>query len=670
MHRSPTAPSVPAPPAELRVHILGPLRVTVDGADVEVGPPQQQAVLCALLARAGRPVSARALVQAVWGADAPALAVGALRTHVSQLRRLLEPTRAPRSPARLLVSAASGYALMLEPETVDLAGFDRCLREAEACRRAGRPRHARLLLVDALALWRGEPLAGIPGPEADSRRTRLGERRLAAIEARWEVELESGELDAAITGLSRAVQEHPLRERLPELLMTALYRSGRQAEALDVYARIRRALSAELSVDPGPELARLQRRILVGRAPEAWRGEAWRGEAWQQAAGQREAGQREAWHPQAGQRTGTAPAGPVPPQVRPVLPAAPPQVLPPIRVQRLPPAVPDFVGREEAVTRLSEDIAVGRSVTIGAISGMSGVGKTALALQVAHRLRAHFPDGVFFVDLFGHSTRPVEPGLVLRRLLRALGEDDHRIPEDDTERAALYRSLLADRRLLIVLDNARDPARIRDLLPGGPGCAVLVTSRTRLFGLPGATSVDLRPLTAAQARSLLVRLIGEPRVRAEEQAAARLIHACGYLPLAVRVVGARLAARLGQPIARTTAELVDEERRLADLSLGSQAVLTTFRLGIRLLDAEHGRAFQLLSLPDAAELTLAAAASLLDRTERDAENLCEALVDLSLLESPSPGRYRFHDLLRIFARQTAAEALPGTQRDAALARLS
>ncbi|GAA3029737.1 hypothetical protein GCM10020000_03000 [Streptomyces olivoverticillatus] len=228
---------------------------------------------------------------------------------------------------------------------------------------------------------------------------------------------------------------------------------------------------------------------------------------------------------------------------------------------------------------------------------------------------------------------------------------------------------MADRRVFVVLDNARDLGQVRDLLPGGPGCGVLVTSRTRLAGLPGATLVDLRELTEHEASALLVRLIGERRVRAEEEAARQLLDDCGRLPLAIRIVAARLAARPAASIAQTARALADERRRLAELSGDTDDVETTFRLGTDLLDTEQLRAFRLLALPEVPELTRAAAAALLDCTERQAEDLCEALVDLSLLESVAPGRYRYHDLLRLYARKTAAEEIPADERDGALLRL-
>ncbi|MFF4606478.1 BTAD domain-containing putative transcriptional regulator [Streptomyces sp. NPDC001339] len=600
------------PRPQLSFRVLGPVQTVTDGAETDIRPPLCAAVLAALLLRQGRPGSASALIEDVWGDAAPPHALGALRTHVSRLRRMLEPGRAARTPARILVSHGEGYALRLEPGALDLAEFDRLTDAAERARSAGRPQEARSLLDAALQLWRGEPLSGVPGPYAAAQRARLTERRLAAVEARWEAELQLDGHAAAISPLQALADDHPLRERTQELLMTALYEAGRQAEALEVHARARRALRAAGAV-PGPRLERIHRRILTGAAAPATAGG--------------------------------------------------------LTALRVPPGTADFTGREDTIHHLRTALDHGRVVAVSAVSGMGGVGKTALAVHVAHGLSTRFPDGQLFVDLRGTDALPADPAQVLGDFLRALGVVPGRIPALPAERAALYRSLMADRRVFVLLDNARDLDQVRDLLPGGPGCGVLVTSRTRLAGLPGATLVDLRELTEHEALALLVRLIGERRVQAEEEAARQLLDDCGRLPLAIRIVAARLAARPAASLAQTARALADERQRLAELSGDTDDVETTFRLGTDLLDAEQLRAFRLLALPEVPELTRAAAAVLLDRTERQTEDLCETLVDLSLLESVGPGRYRYHDLLRLYARKTAAEEIPADECDDALLRL-
>lgn len=608
--------------AACRFTVLGPLRVHDGSAEVPVGTPQLQAVLTVLLLRARTPVSTRELITAVWGDEAPPGALGSLRTHAFTLRRLLEPGRAPRATARTLLTTGDGYTLSVAPEDIDLTVFELRTAEAGRARAAGRPERARSLLVSALDLWRGKPLAGVPGPYAEAQRTRLEELHLSAVEARWEAEIALGGHDNALGPLRALAAEHPWRERIHELLMTALHHAGRQADALDVHAHVRRTLAEELGIRPGPGLDRLQQRILTA------------------APGRQESDAT-------GLRAPARSGGPA----------------------QLPQDTTDFTGRNDEADRLCTALESGRIVALSAISGMGGIGKTALAVHVAHRMRHRFPDGQLYADLRGTDPRPAEPMEVLGRFLRVLGVRAGHLPVLPGERAALYRSLLATRQVLVLLDNARDLTQVRDLLPGAPGSAVLLTSRSRLAGLTGATLVDLRPMAQAEALELLTRIVGAQRVSAEPEAAAEVLDACGHLPLALRIVASRLVARPDHTLAGTAALLADERRRLGAFRAEDAAVETTFRLGMELLDAEHLRAFRLLALPEVPELSVPAAAALLAWPEREAEELCESLVDLSLLESVAPGRYRYHDLLRLFARQTAVAEVPDHERTAALTRL-
>ncbi|MFI1104375.1 AfsR/SARP family transcriptional regulator [Streptomyces melanogenes] len=612
----------PGRTAACRFTLLGPLRVHEGPAEVRVGAPQTQAVLATLLLRARTPVPTPELIAAVWGDEAPPGALGSLHTQVSTLRRLLEPGRAPRAAARTLLTTGDAYTLSVAPEDVDLTVFE--LRTADARRAwaAARPEQARSLFVSALDLWRGMPLAGVPGPYAEAQRTRLEELRLSAVEARWEAEIVLGGHDKAVGPLRVLAAEHPWRERVHELLMTALHHCGRRADALDVHAHVRRVLAEELGTRPGPGLDRLQQKILTAR-PERQTGDAVRLRVPDRSYGS----------------------------------------------AQLPQDIADFTGRDDEVDRLCATLEKGGIVALSAISGMGGIGKTALAVRVAQRMRHRFPDGRLYADLRGTDPRPAEPMEVLGRFLCALGVHAGHLPTLLEERAALYRSLLATRQVLVVLDNARDPAQVRELLPGAPGSAVLVTSRSRLAGLTGATLVDLRPMTRTEALELLTRIVGDQSVSAEPEAAAEVLTACGHLPLAIRVVASRLNARPDHTLAETAALLTDERRRLGAFRSEDTAVETTFRLGMDLLDAEHVRAFALLALPETPELSVPVAAALLARPEREAEELCEALVDLSLLESVAPGRYRYHDLLRLFARQTACADMPDHERTAALTRL-
>ncbi|MFH8221559.1 BTAD domain-containing putative transcriptional regulator [Streptomyces sp. NPDC018057] len=605
-------------PAALRFCVLGPVRAWRGEEALPTGSPQQRALLAALLLREGRTATAAELIDALWGEEPPSQALAALRTYASRLRKVLDPG--------VLVSESGGYAVRgLDAGALDLATAQDLGTEADKARAAGDLHRARALLGRALHLWDGEPLAGVPGPYAEAQRVRLEEWRLQLLEARLDMDLEQARHGDAVSELTALTAAHPLRERLRELLMLALYRSGRQAEALAVYADTRRLLADELGVDPRPELRELQQRIL---------------------------------------RADPALAEPSAP--------APEPVAAQVRPAQLPATVPDFTGRASFVTELSDMLASaeGRVMAVSALAGIGGVGKTTLAVHVAHRARASFPDGQLYVDLQGAGQRAAEPETVLGSFLRALGTADSAIPDSLEERAALYRSVLDGRRVLVLLDNARDAAQIRPLLPGTEGCAALVTSRVRMVGLAGAHLVDLDVMSPEEALQLFVRIVGEERVASEREAALDVVAACGFLPLAIRIAASRLAARRTWTVSVLAAKLADERRRLDELQAGDLAVKATFELGYGQLEPAQARAFRLLGLADGPDISLAAAAAVLDLPAEDTEDLLEALVDTSLLESAAPGRYRFHDLVRLYARACAErdERTPG-ERDAAMSRL-
>ncbi|MFF9087184.1 BTAD domain-containing putative transcriptional regulator [Streptomyces sp. NPDC014991] len=615
------ASAATAEAAPLRFGVLGPVRAWRGEETLSTGSPQQRALLAALLLRGGRTATAAELIDALWGSEPPSQALAAVRTYASRLRKSLDPG--------VLVSESGGYAVRgLREGALDAAVAQDLATQAEKARAAGDLSHARTLLNEALALWDGEPLAGVPGPYAEAQRARLEEWRLGLLEARLDMDLEQGCHAEAVSELTALTAAHPLRERLRELLMLALYRSGRQAEALAVYADTRRLLAEELGVDPRPGLRELQQRIL--RADPAL-------------------------------AECSAPvAEPAAVSVRPA---------------QLPASVPDFTGRAASVSELSEVLssaseAEGRVMAVSALAGIGGVGKTTLAVHVAHRARTAFPDGQLYVDLQGAGPRPAEPETVLGSFLRALGTADSAIPDSLAERAALYRSVLDGRRVLVLLDNAKDAAQVRPLLPGTAGCAALVTSRVRMLDLAGAHLVDLDVMSPDEALCLFTRIVGEERVAAEREAALDVVAACGFLPLAIRIAASRLAARRTWTVSVLAAKLADERRRLDELQAGDLAVKATFELGYGQLEPAQARAFRLLGLADGPDLSLAAAAAVLDLPEDDTEDLLESLVDTSLLESAAPGRYRFHDLVRLYARACAErDEQPPSEREAALSRL-
>ncbi|WBB58677.1 BTAD domain-containing putative transcriptional regulator [Streptomyces sp. WMMC500] len=595
--------------------LLGPLAAWRGATPINVGPPQQRTVLAALLIGSGHHATTHELVDAIWGEDPPRDAVGTVRTYVSRLRKALGPD------ADLITGQAGGYVLRPGAGAVsDAAVAEQAVAHADSATQRGDAASTRALLREALALWDGEPLAGLPGAFAETERARLTEWRLSLLERRLALDIEAHDYADAISELTALTAAYPLRERFRELLMLSLSRSGRQAEALAVYTDSRRLLIDELGVEPGPKLADLQQRILRG------------GE-------------------------------------QPVAPVA--TTTPRLSPAQLPARLADFTGRDAFVDELGKQLeqTSGMVMAVSSVSGIGGVGKTTLAVHVGHAVRESFPDGQLYADLQGAGASPAEPAAVLGSFLRSLGTPDAEIPEPLEERAALFRSMLAGRRVLALLDNARDAAQVRPLLPGTEGCAAVITSRARMTDLAGAHHVDLDVMAPDEALLLFTRIVGAHRVTPERDAAMDVVAACGFLPLAIRIAASRLAARRTWTVAVLARKLSDEHRRLDELRVGDLAVKATFELGYGQLEPEQARAFRLLGLIDGPDVSLSAAAAVLDRTEDDTEELLEDLVDTSLLESAAPGRYRYHDLLRLFARTCADREEPSADRDAAQSRL-
>ncbi|WP_167461150.1 AfsR/SARP family transcriptional regulator [Nocardia brasiliensis] len=603
--------------------VLGEVKGWRGEAPLHLGPPQRRAVLAALLLRAGNAVTAAELVEGIWGERPVPRAIAALRTHVAQLRRALEPDRTPRAPATVLVSVGDGYALRIAPQATDVAEVERLVSAAGQLRDRD-PVAARAKLVTALGKWQGNALSGLPGPFAERQRFRLEQWRLAILEDRLALDIETGRSSAAVAELGPLIEEHPLRERFRALLMTALYHCGRQSDALHAYAQARRALVDGVGVEPGPELSVVHERILRGAMPPiAVNAE-----------------------PDAATETG----GAAEPSTRPSVAIA--RGLDPVPAQ-LPPDIADFTGRARLVAELAGQLTgAGSAVAISAVGGMGGVGKTTLALHVAHRVRDRFPDGQLYANLRGVDPVPTPPGAALGGFLRALGVAEGDIPSTVDERAAALRTRLSGKRILMVLDNARDYSQVAPLLAGS---AVLITSRSALTELPAVTRTRLDVLDEAEATTLLVHILGAERVAAEADAAREVVAQCGFLPLAVRIVGARLAVRPHWTIASFAARLADEKNRLDVLKTGELAVEAAFHLGYRQLTDRQAKAFRTLALAQVPDLSVDCIAAILGLTEPEAEQVCESLVDLSLLETTAPGRYRFHDLLRLFACGQADE---------------
>ncbi|HEY4700924.1 MAG TPA: BTAD domain-containing putative transcriptional regulator, partial [Streptosporangiaceae bacterium] len=493
---------------QLRVGVLGPVRAWLADRELPPGPPRQQALLGMLAMRANRVVSRDELVDALWGQRAPASAEGGVHTYVAGLRRVLEPGRSRRGPSQVLASAPGGYVLRLDAGRVDAIVFERCLAAGRRLRGSGDLSGAIVSLDAAMGEWHGSAFAGVPGPFATTERVRLAELRSAAAEERADVLLELGRHERAVPELASLVAEHPLRERMRGLLMVALYRCGRQAEALQAFYDARQVLTDELGIDPGPELSRIHQQILSldPRLEAPGRG---------------------------------ATAGPVTPAAPPLPPPAPgPAATDPVPAQ-LPLEAPGFSGRHTELERMLRVIGadpgldpalgvpdgapINDTVQIIAITGTAGVGKTALANRFARQVAKRFPNGQLYVNLrgFDPSGSAMSPESALRFFLDALAVQPQRMPVDVEGRAALFRSMLDGKRVLVVLDNARDPDQVRPLLPGSPGSLVVVTSRSQLTGLvvaEGATPLTLDVLTEDEAHELLGHRLG-PEVVAAEPAA-------------------------------------------------------------------------------------------------------------------------------------------------------
>ncbi|AWZ11954.1 AfsR family transcriptional regulator [Streptomyces sp. ICC1] len=571
----------------VRFNVLGSLEGWSGGNRLRLGGPIQERVLVTLLLEPGRVVPVTRLVEAAWEDEPPATASHQIRKAVADLRQ-----RIPGG-SDLIATDGPGYRAVLEDGQLDLSAFLLHTQRAREALAGGRAADAEAELRAALALWRGPVLSGAGGPVVESASTALEERRLTAAEQLFQLRLEHGESSELVGDLRELVAAHPLRENLRGHLMLALYRSGRQAEALEEFGRVRELLVEELGVDPGPRLGRLHEDILRD-SPEL---------------------------------------------------AAP---------CTLPYDLADFTGRDRELADLLAAAGDGdeTGTRIVAVDGMGGTGKTSLAVRAAHRLAERFPDGQLHVDLRGYTPgeQPLRPGTVIAGLLRTLGVPGERIPEDPAGRAALWRATLVGRRLLLLFDNASDAAQVRPLLPASPGCLVLVTSRARLVELDGAEWISIGVMSPADSLALITETLGAERTEREPEAARALAALCGHLPLALRIATARLRNRSRWTVRHLVDRLGDETRLLDELSSGERSVAATLRLSYQAMDEDHRTAFRLLGLHPGAEIDVHSAAALLAVHTREAEDLLEDLLDMHLVQQPELGYYAFHDLVRSFAQ--------------------
>jgi DNA-binding SARP family transcriptional activator/tetratricopeptide (TPR) repeat protein len=631
----------PGPSLDVEVNLLGPLEVRAGGQPVTVGGTRQRIVLATLLLDPGRVIATERLTTAVWDDDPPTTARTQVQISISKLRGVFAAIGLPDA----IVTHESGYLIQVPDGAVDIGRFRRMVAAGRQAAQRRDTATAVVALREALDLWRGEAFAGLRSRLLESVALRLEEERLAVVQERIDLELAAGRHHEVIGEMRGLVTSHPLREKLYQQLMLALYRDGRQAEALEVYRDARRILVEEHGLDPGDELRTLEQAILAADpavAAAAPAGPPVRGGA--------------------DQGDHAAPDG---------------RVIPPLRespgLPRQLPARPHaFVGRDDLRSQMRQALAA-RTGTVLVVSGPAGVGKTAMAVTVAYDALDLFPDGQLFAHLRSGDTRPVSSGQVLDQFLRALGVPPATLPRDREALAGLYRSHLAGRQALVLLDDAATTAQVEPLLPAYPGVAVIVTTRGSLAGLSDVQRFEIGPLAPGASHELLCQIVGRDRVAAEPEAAAAVAESCSHLPLALRIAAGKLSARRHWQIARMAHRLGDESRQLDELSLDGAGVRASLSISVEALDTAARELLPLLGTLGAASFASWVAGPLLDVDAYAGADALDELVDAQLVEvvagTGAQARYRLHDLVAVFARELLAAEVPAKRRTAAQHRL-
>ncbi|WIX90393.1 BTAD domain-containing putative transcriptional regulator [Amycolatopsis sp. DG1A-15b] len=600
----------------MEFRLLGPVEVADSNGVLALGRAKIRTLLAALLLEPGRVLSTDRLVDIIWDDEPPPTARALIQTYISTLRRTIRDT-----DAQTIRTEAPGYLATISHDDLDRNRFERFVAQGRSAASDGRYREASNAFRTAETLWRGPALGGVRSRVLAMEATRLDEQRLAVIEARIAADLELGLAEELVGELTVLVGQHPTRASWRGQLMLALHRAGRDPEALAVFRQGREALVDDLGIEPGVELTRLHEAIL---------------------------------------RSDPALLGPraAPPLVRTEPDQRPPADGARFPVPRqLPPEAADFTGRVDLVHELVDVLTSSRSgPVVAALVGPGGVGKSALAVYVAHRISSSYPDGQLHVDLRGTTGTPASPAEVLGRFLRALAPDT--IPDEADERMDVYRTVLSGRRMLIVLDDAANEQQVRPLLPGTDTCAVVLTSRNRLAGLAGARPVEVDMLSPEEATALLAQVAGADRIQAAPDAAADIAASCGHLPLAVRIAGARLATRRQWTPRLLADRLTDERRRLDELSAGDQRVRASIEMSVRGLEPAAQAAIRRLGHLGVADFRSWVVAYALDVEIGVAEQVVEHLVDNHLVDyafvdDTGQVRYRLHDLVRIYAREEA-----------------
>jgi DNA-binding SARP family transcriptional activator/tetratricopeptide (TPR) repeat protein len=634
--------------------LLGPLLVRSGDMELRLTSAKQRVLLASLLCRPGLVISADELVEYIWDGAPPAGGHFTLHSYVKRLRQGLGPIAGAR-----VETCQPGYLIRIETEELDTARFNTLVRAGEDAMRVRSWDRATAALTEALHLWRSTPLADVPSERLGrSVQPNWEQMRLEAIELRNDAELYLGNHTALVPELYASIEQHPLQERFYAQLMLALYRCDRQADALAVYQRARRLLVEQLGVEPNSRLQELQKRVLTADSTLS---------NYPAAADQPTIGA-----PSALIATPAADASALGVQCAEL-------IRPEAEPRQLPTAAQSFVGRVAelaALTKLADHSADSTGTGLILVTGTAGVGKTALAVRWAHEAAHRFPDGQLYVNLhgFGPSRVAITPRHAIRRFLVALGVPADRMPLTLEGCEDLYRSLLADKRMLVMLDNARDVTQVRPLLPGGRHCVVIVTSRSQLAGLvaaEGALPLSLDVLSKAQARELLVRRLTADRAAAEPRVITEVIEQCAQLPLALGAVAARIALYPGLSLARMAAELRETGCVLHALDTGDEesSIRTVFSRSYEILSRRAARMFRLLGLHGGPDIAAPAAASLSGLSSTETHQLLAELVHANLVSSHSPGRFTFHNLLRVYAAERAEMDEDNTSRDAAIGRV-
>jgi DNA-binding SARP family transcriptional activator len=607
--------------SDVRFAVLGPVRVWRGDREVDPGTRQQRLILALLLARAGQPVGLADFVALLWEERPPRSATNIVHLHLGGLRRLFEPGLPPRASGRWLAGDAAGYRMLVDADGLDLLRFRELARRARV---AGDPAAALAAYVEALELSHG-PCAGAPD---------LLSRPVAEFEAvdneyadlvreATDLALRAGAARTVLPMVRRVAQQRPLDEAVQAKLLLTLSAAGQQAESIALYSELRGRLADDLGIDPGRELQEAYRTVLNNGPPDVAGG----------------------------------------------LSISPAQLLPDL---------PHFTGRAENLRRalaLIHGQAEAGALRIVAIEGIPGVGKTTLATHLAYRVADEFPDGQLYADLRGlDPDAALAPGEVLQAFLHALGVRGPDIPEGDLARSGLYRSVLAERRVLIVLDNVRDADQVRPLLPGAPGSLVLVTSRFSLAGLAathGAHVLALDVLPKDEARELMISRVGSGRALADRQALDEIVERCAGLPLALAVVAARVMSRPGYRLSAVARELHDAQGSLDGFGADDpdSDLRAIFSWSYRDLSPAAARLFRLLAVHPGPDVTLPAAASLGGLTARDARGVFGELARSRLVTERRPGRFGTHDLIGAYARELSLDSDTDAERDAAADRL-